>query len=131
MWIIKLFYFQLFYCCTSNNVFLFIFFIFFFSKKLDCYSRIQATTGLGPSEKSCGSVNFLLIYLNDAYKRAIIKSQRQEEISLDVKNSLNALYDIQPLKTKKTKQLLGVGELRKHCKAELVPFVGLQNMVGF
>ena len=72
-----------------------------------------------------------LIYLNDAYKRAIIKSQRQEEISLDVKNSLNALYDIQPLKMKKTKQLLGVGELRKHCKAELVPFVGLQNMVGF
>ena len=68
-----------------------------------------------------------LIYLNDAYKRAIIKSQGQEEISLDVKDSLNVSYDIQPLKMKKTKQLLGVGELRKHCKAE---FVGLQNMVG-
>ena len=33
-----------------------------------------------------------LIYLNDAYKRAIIKSQGREEISLDVENSLNALY---------------------------------------
>ena len=69
------------------------------------------------------------IYLNDAYKRAIIKSQEQKEISLDVKNSLNAWYDIQPLKMQKTKQLLEVGELGKHCKAELVPFVGLQHMV--
>ena len=34
------------------------FFFFFFQKSLICYSRIQATTGLGPSEKSCGSVNF-------------------------------------------------------------------------
>jgi len=40
------------------------------------------------------------------------------------------LYDIQPLKMQKTKQLLGVGELGKHGKAELVPFVGVQNMVG-
>ena len=71
-----------------------------------------------------------LIYLNDAYKRAIIESQGQEEISLDVENSLNASYDVQPLKMQKTKQLLGVGELGKHCKAALVPFVGLQNMVG-
>ena len=70
-----------------------------------------------------------LTYLNDAYKRAIIKSQEQEEISFDVKNSLNASYDIQPLKMQKTKQLLEVGEQGKHCKAELVPFVGLQNMV--
>ena len=36
----------------------FFFFFFFFKKSLICYSRIQATTGLGPSEKSCGSVNF-------------------------------------------------------------------------
>ena len=71
-----------------------------------------------------------LIYLNDAYKRAIIESQGQEEISLDVKNSLNAPYDIQPLKMQKTKQLLRVEELGKHCKAALVPFFGLQNMVG-
>ena len=71
-----------------------------------------------------------LIYLNDAYKRAIIESQGQEEISLDVENSLNVSYDTQPLKVQKTKQFLGVGELGKHCKAELVPFVGLQNMVG-
>ena len=35
-----------------------------------------------------------LIYLNDAYKRTIIESQGQEEISLDVENSLNASYDI-------------------------------------
>ena len=69
------------------------------------------------------------IYLNDAYKRAIIESQGQEEISLDVENSLNASYDIQPLKMQKTKQLLRVEELGKHCKAALVPFVGLQNMV--
>ena len=34
------------------------FFFFSFQKSLICYSRIQATTGLGPSEKSCGSVNF-------------------------------------------------------------------------
>ena len=61
-----------------------------------------------------------LIYLNDAYKRAIIESQGQEEISLDVENSLNDSYDIQPLKMPKTKQLLGVEELRKHCKAALV-----------
>ena len=33
-------------------------FFFFFQEKLICYSRIQATTGLGPSEKSCGSVKF-------------------------------------------------------------------------
>ena len=39
-----------------------------------------------------------LNYLNDAYKRAIIESQGQEEISLDVENSLNVSYDIQPLK---------------------------------
>ena len=61
-----------------------------------------------------------LTYLNDTYKRAIIESQRQEEISLDVENSLNDSYDIQPLKTPKTKQLLVVGELGKHCKAALV-----------
>ena len=71
-----------------------------------------------------------LIYLNDAYKRAIIESQGQEQISLDVKNSLNASYDIHPLKMQKTKQLLRVEELGKHCKAALVPFFGLQNMVG-
>ena len=59
-----------------------------------------------------------LIYLNDAYKR----SQGQEEISLDEENSLNVSYDIQPLKMQKTKQLLGVGELGKHCKAALVHF---------
>ena len=70
-----------------------------------------------------------LNYLNDAYKRAIIESQGQEEISLDVANSLNVSYDIQPLKMQKTKQFLGVGELGKHCKPALVPFVGLQNMV--
>ena len=39
------------------------------------------------------------------------------------------LYDIQPLKMQKTKQFLGVGELGKHCKSALVPFVGLQNLV--
>ena len=50
-----------------------------------------------------------LIYLNEAYKLAIIESQGQEEISLDVENSLNASYDIQPLKMQKAKQLLGVG----------------------
>ena len=71
-----------------------------------------------------------LIYLNDAYKRAIIESQGQEVISLDVENSLIVSYDIQLLKMQKTKQFLGVGELGKHCKAALVPFVGLQNMVG-
>ena len=54
MCVIKLFYFQLFHCWTSNKVF----FFFFFKKSLICYSRIQATTGLGPSEKSCGSVKF-------------------------------------------------------------------------
>ena len=43
-----------------------------------------------------------LIYLNDAFKRAIIESQGQEEILLDV-------YDIQPLKMQKTKQLLEGG----------------------
>jgi len=32
-----------------------------------------------------------LIYLNEAYKRAIIDSQGQEESSWDVENSLNAL----------------------------------------
>ena len=57
-----------------------------------------------------------LNYLNDAYKRAIIESQGQEEISLGVENSLNVSYDIQPLKMQKTKQFLGVGELGKHCK---------------
>ena len=71
-----------------------------------------------------------LMYLNDAYKRAIIESHGQEEISCDVENSLNASYDVQPLKMQKTKQLPGVGELGKHCKASLVPFLGLQNMVG-
>ena len=50
-----------------------------------------------------------LIYFNDAYKRAIIKSQGQEEISLDVENTLNNSYDIQPRKIQKTKQLLGLG----------------------
>ena len=65
-----------------------------------------------------------LIYSNDTYKSAIIKSQGQEEISL------NASCDIQPLKMQKTKQLLGVGELGKNCKASLVPLGGLQNMVG-
>ena len=70
-----------------------------------------------------------LNYLNDAYKRAIIESQGQEEISLNVENSLNVSYDIQPLKMQKTKQFLWVGELGKHCKPALVPFVGLQNMV--
>ena len=70
-----------------------------------------------------------LNYLNDVYKSAIIESQGQEEISLDVENSLNVSYDIQPLKMQKTKQFLGVGELRKHCKPALVPLVGLQNMV--
>ena len=65
-----------------------------------------------------------LIYLNDAYKRAIIEIQGQEEISLNVS------YDIHPLKMQKTKQFVGVGELGEHFKAALVPFVGLQNMVG-
>ena len=32
-----------------------------------------------------------LIYLNDAYKRAIIANQGQEESSWDLENSLNAL----------------------------------------
>ena len=32
-----------------------------------------------------------LLYLNDAYERAIIDSQGQEESSWDVENSLNAL----------------------------------------
>ena len=54
-----------------------------------------------------------LIYLSDAYKRAIIESQGQEEISLDVENSLNVLYDIQPLKMQKKKQFVGVGGTRK------------------
>ena len=58
-----------------------------------------------------------LIYLND------------EEISSDVENSLNVSYDIQPLKMQKTKQFLGVGELGKHGKPALVPFVGPKNTV--
>ena len=60
-----------------------------------------------------------LIYLNDAYKRAIIDSQGQEESSWDVENSLNVFfcgtdlvwpcafggqYDIQPLKIQKAEQ---------------------------
>ena len=70
-----------------------------------------------------------LIYLNEAYKRAIIESQGQEEISSDVENSLNVSYDIQPVKMQKTKQFLGVGELGKHGKPALVPFVGPKNTV--
>ena len=50
-----------------------------------------------------------LIYLNDAYKRAIIKSQGQEEISLDVENSLNVSHDMQPLKMKKQNSFWGLG----------------------
>ena len=60
-----------------------------------------------------------------------IESQGQEEISLDVENSLDVSYDIQPLKMQKTRQFLGVGELGKHCKPALVPFVSLQNYIGF
>ena len=71
-----------------------------------------------------------LIYLNDAYKLVIMASLGQKEISLDRENSLNASYDIQPLKMQKTNQFLGFEEPAKHCKAALVPFVGLQNMVG-
>ena len=40
------------------------------------------------------------MYLNDAYKRAIIESPGQEEIWLDV-------YDIQPLKMQKNKTVIG------------------------
>ena len=54
-----------------------------------------------------------LMYLNDAYKRAIIESHGQEEISFDVENSLNASYDVQPLKMQKTKQLPGGWGTRK------------------
>ena len=50
-----------------------------------------------------------LIYLNDAYKRAIIESQGQEEISLDVENSLNVLYDIHRLKCRKQNSFWGLG----------------------
>jgi len=70
-----------------------------------------------------------LIYLNDAYKRAIIESQGQEEISLDVENSLNASYDIQPLKMQKTKDLLGAGELRKPVKQHWSSKYG--GIIGF
>ena len=62
-----------------------------------------------------------LIYLNDAYKPAIIESQGQEEISLDVENSLNVSSDIQPLKMQKKKVSGGWGT-RKARKAALVPF---------
>ena len=50
-----------------------------------------------------------LNYLNDAYKRAIIESQGQEEISLDVENSLNVSHDIQPLKMQKQNSFWGLG----------------------
>ena len=71
-----------------------------------------------------------LIYLNDTYKLVIMASLGQKETSLDRENSLNASYDIQPLQMQKTNQFLGFEELAKHCRAALVPFVGLQNMVG-
>ena len=50
-----------------------------------------------------------LIYLNDAYKRAIIESQGQEEISLDVENSLNVSYDIHRLRCRKQNSSWGLG----------------------
>ena len=73
-----------------------------------------------------------LIYLNDAYKRAIIDSQGQEESYWDVENSLNTLlwngrgcafggqYGMQ-----KTEQSWGMREIGKNCKAALLPFVDI------
>ena len=48
-------------------------------------------------------------YLNDACKHAIIESCGQEEILLDVENSLNVSYDIQRLKCRKQNSYWGLG----------------------
>ena len=66
-------------------------------------------TRVGKALSSRGEESYKdLIYLNGACKLVIMESLGQEEISLDRENSLNASYDIQPLKRQKNKPVPGV-----------------------